>query len=505
MPTIVVLLVNMVFKPEIFGVFIALACFCISLSGHLDKGPNIINENIKTILEQGKTRDIKGSCQMFIKSFDFIYMNNFKYPLVSYVFWVWIFIYWGFVLYFETGLHLLDGYGYFNTVNILDMSSMFATMVFILFIIPIIGFHGSMPRYNYLFDDLLLIIKKEKKLTDSSYGENKVRHIPVVNHFYDSILWLKHARNTINDTSGENYNSRSSILKGLFMSTFMAMAAAVSMVLMTTFVILMPKEQILATSIYPDIGLFHMGYLEIFGVLSILCIFTFIIIFIPSIYTYIFLYIMEKYKLVSRISPLIVILSSIVAIFIFSLLKPDLITPFITNRQRFNAEFVPLILLNIITDSFSILETRYMLSKAVSGSSTKLILYLVLDFLLSSLIYLSIPILTGDLSLFLDAIFFNGEMAWVGIFYWSSLFTSLFLYIYIISFIILTILYKFSTIKYLAEKPTYSLGWITAIILVIIYPLYIWSKIIISHIIPIITLLLLVFLVTKVIRKANTE
>lgn len=498
------MLVNMVFEFVTLLGFVSLAGICIQLGDYLDKNPNIINEILTTILNKGKTCNIRASCQIFIKSFDLIYINNFKHPLISYFLWIFIFILLGFVFYFAICMRLTGAS--IGTAYTLWASLLFCSAMFIFLIFPIMDFQVSMCGYNYLFDELKLIIKKEKKLSDVAYGENKVRQVPILNSSYNLLLLIKNARNIIKNTSLEDYPGRSSLLKGLFMSICISASAGILMMAMGLFVRLAPTKYILAGSSFTDMGLFHMEFLKFFSIMILLSFFVSIIFFIPSLYTYIFLYLMEKHRLSSRVSPITVMLSSIVAILIFSMFKPDLIIPFITNRQKFTYEFLLLLLLNVITGSFSIIETRYMLSKAVSASSAKLmILYLGLDFLASSLIYFAIPTLTGDLRLFLDAMFFKGKMAWVGIFYWSNLFTSLFLYIYIISFIILTLLYKFSNVKHIAERPSYSLGWITAVLFVIIYPLYIWSKIMISHIVPIMTLILLFFLIIKVIKKASTE
>lgn len=493
----------MAFDIITFAAFATVAGICIQFGGYLDKKPNIVNDILQNILEKGKTFNVRAFCQMFIKSFDSIYINNFKYPFISYIFWIWIFLNWGFVFYFEAFIHLLDSYA--ATIHVLWASSVFGTMMFIIFIVPIMSFHVNMLEYNNFFDELKLIIKKERRLSDIVSDENESHK----NHHPDKpnnlILLIKNVRNIIRNTSYENYSCNSSLLKGLFMSICVSAGVGISFLIMGIFARLIPKEGVLPAD-YPVIPfLSSSGYLEFFSIMAILCSFLFVLFFIPSMYVYLFLYMMEKYKLIFRVSPLIVIVSSIFAIFIFSILKSDLIIPLITNHQRFTYAFIPLAFLNIITDSFSILETRYLLTKAVSGSFVTLIIYLILDFLASSLIYLSIPLLTGDLNLFLDAILFDGEMAWVGIFYWSSLFTSLFLYLYIISFIVLTAFYRFSNLKYIAENPSYSLGWIAAIILLISYPLYAFSGLVVANVIPIITLLLFIFIITKVIKRANNE
>jgi len=110
-----------------------------------------------------------------------------------------------------------------------------------------------------------------------------------------------------------------------------------------------------------------------------------------------------------------------------------------------------------------------MLNKAISGTRNTLVLFILLDLLASSLIYLIIPLLNGDLTLFLDAIFFNGKMAWVGIFFWSSLFTSLLFYLYVLGFFAFHILCKCSNNKYFVNKPNKWLGIILFILVTVVY------------------------------------
>ena len=165
-------------------------------------------------------------------------------------------------------------------------------------------FQVSMCGYNYLFDELKLIIKKEKKLSDVAYGENKVRQVPILNSSYNLLLLIKNARNIIKNTSLEDYPGRSSLLKGLFMSICISASAGILMMAMGLFVRLAPTKYILAGSSFTDMGLFHMEFLKFFSIMILLSFFVSIIFFIPSLYTYIFLYLMEKHRLSSRVSPL---------------------------------------------------------------------------------------------------------------------------------------------------------------------------------------------------------
>lgn len=426
--------------------------------------------------------------------------------------WIFIFINLGILLFTELIMHL-SGESV-NTVQLISGNFIFGTFAYVIFLFIIISFHKSMHEFNEFFDnvnDFLLRKKRisneltcitvpgEKVYTEKS-NKNHNSIISVFNEVCNPLPWIKKNLNTIQSILEGNCN-QNSILKGLCISICSGLGAGSMMVAMGYLVRILPPLDPETADFQSNMELFNLGFS---GTMCLVFIFMFFMFFFCTMYAYSFLSIMEKYKLVYKYSPLIVILSTIFAILLWSGLKWDLISHVISDSSKFKFEFLPLIFFNIITDSFSILETRYMLGKAISGGIIKLIVFLTLDFLASSTIYLLVPIITGDFNLFLDAICFKGKIAWVGIFYWSSLFTSLFLYLYLISFVGLTIFHRFSNIKYLAEKPSYTLGWILALVIIIIYVLYLGLEIIISNIIPILMILSLVFVMTKIIQKART-
>jgi hypothetical protein len=494
-----IFVVNMVFDVITCLTVVGL---CLSFGHYFDNDHNPVDKSMKTIINQAKIFDIKAFCQTFIKSFDYIYINNFKHSIISHYFFIWIFICWGISL-------LLIGFERLSNENmgiqgILLLSAFFGTIFSAVAFLTVNEFEERIPRYNYLFDQLVLSLKNERKIMEGSYGENPVSRVPIINSAYNLLLLLKHVKLIMNGSYGKSKIGQSSLLKCFFISIYIAVLSAIGMMTIVIIDVIGIKAHFPRTG-FPDIPFFHMGMLDYFIVCIFLGLVVFIMTFIPSAYAYFFLSTMERYKPFFEISPFILVLSSLFAIILFSSYKLDLISSFIIDHQQFFNYFVPFVFLNILADSFSIVETRYMLSKAVSGSQKRLVFFLFLDFLVSSLIYLIIPILSGNLNLYVEAIFFNGKMPWVGIFYWSSLFTSLFLYLYILSFFVLNIFYKFSNFEYLAERPSHSLGGILSIVVIGFYLLSIWWGIIISNIILIVMLMFLVFFVINIFKKVRTQ
>ncbi|AKB50034.1 hypothetical protein MSBRW_0781 [Methanosarcina barkeri str. Wiesmoor] len=412
-----------------------IAGLCLTFGQYFNDDDDLVNIKMKNILKQSVHFNyfyIKNVCQIFIDIFDNLYSDTLKYPTISNFLWSSIFICWGVVFLFTLFGYTLK---YTNTIQVLSFSSVFGLLFVILSIFggPI-GFKESILTLDNLYDHLTYSIKYKLKLKNNPYSEYQ--------------------------------NEKISLKKCVFASMCWAIGFAIFFVAMGIIIQLTPKSLITSGG-FPDMPLLHFGYSEFITFYGLISLILIIIVFFPTAYMYIVFSAMEKYKSFFKISPLVVIISSFITIVLWSLLKHDLIFPLLKDNNLY--ELVPFFFLNVLTDSLSILETRYMLNKAISGSRKTLVLFLSLDLLASSLIYLIVPMLNGDLTLFLDAISFNGKMAWVGIFYWSSLFTSLLFYLYILGFFILHILYKCSNNKYFVNKPNKWLGIILFLIVTTVY------------------------------------
>jgi hypothetical protein len=500
------------------SVYFFIASLCIAFGQLFNEDDDLVNINMKNVLKQSMRFDysyIKSVCQIFIDIFDRIYSGkNAKYPTVSRYIWFGIFIYLGFAV----SLPILEFFSHINfSVNVpfsnevsgtsdtLIMIELWAPAVILVYIIGLKIIEYIIPKFNYL---------------------------------YNRRFFFSNYRNSTNNSYGESELSKSSLTKCIVMSICLASLAGASTIIIGTIVKLVSPllvqgglPYIIEVSRISELSFFgeyeKFDYLNLSGLLWYLlfCLEFFlffngylyikysslvillgvlisITVFFSSAYIYTILFIVDKYKQFFEISPLRVILSSVFFIFIASLLKKELVVPFLASYELFDA-FLIFLLLNILTDCLSILETRYMLNKALSGSIKTLILFLCLDLLASSLIYLIIPILNGDLTLFLDAIFFNGEMAWVGIFYWSSLFTSLLFYLCISGFFILHILCKCSNNKYFVNKPNKWLGIIIFLIVTTVYFISTKFEFVLPIILIIISLILLSLVIMIKSKKLN--
>lgn len=202
-------------------------------------------------------------------------------------------------------------------------------------------------------------------------------------------------------------------------------------------------------------------------------------IFIPTFYTALFFllvyYFIRKNENYFKISPFRTILFSIIGLISFSLIififKSDIIYSFLNDFNQVGWILFIYIFLNIFADSFSILETHYVIKLASNGKPERFPILLVFDFFASGIIFLTIPLVTGNFNIFYDAIFFKGEIPWLGILFWSTFLTSIFFYLYIFSIGGLLFFYKYSKIneKYLNIKnyPFYSLAFIIFIVYII--------------------------------------
>lgn len=176
------------------------------------------------------------------------------------------------------------------------------------------------------------------------------------------------------------------------------------------------------------------------------------------------------------ISPIRAMLTSLLAILIIGLLWPPAALSFISDLKVLGLPLLSIMLLNLFADSLSLVETRIILHMTSTGSITKFLTLLVVDFFASALIFLVIPFSTGNISLFLEAIFFRGDRPWLGILFWSTFFTSICFYLFLLSSLFLAILreavrgfFGLERILLISEKPIRCFGLVFSLIFTILY------------------------------------
>lgn len=177
------------------------------------------------------------------------------------------------------------------------------------------------------------------------------------------------------------------------------------------------------------------------------------------------------------VSPYRAILSSIVVIAILTLLCPQAAQSFILEFKQVGWSLLSIGLLNTFTDSLSLMETRAVLRLGVKGSVHRFCALLLLDLLATTFIFLAIPLATGNMDIFLNAIIFRDHL-WLGILFWSTFSTSICFYLFLLSSLSLAMLHEavrgflgLERIFLISEKPILCLGLVAAFIFTILYTL----------------------------------
>ena len=172
-------------------------------------------------------------------------------------------------------------------------------------------------------------------------------------------------------------------------------------------------------------------------------------------------------------SPPRVIFTSILTITIIALIKKDIFTSFISDYNEIGIIVLGYLFLNVFADSISLLETDIVLRLAAKGNIKKFAALGLFDILLSAVIFLVIPLSTGNLDVFLDAMLFKGDHPWLGVLFWSTFSTSIIFWLFLLSVFVLTILQKI--LKYyvklnvalpIDKKPITCL-YVTAVVFII--------------------------------------
>jgi len=96
------------------------------------------------------------------------------------------------------------------------------------------------------------------------------------------------------------------------------------------------------------------------------------------------------------------------------------------------------LMLNVLADSFSIMETYEILKWAgKSKSLVRFIVLIIFDLVISAIIFLIIPVSAGTATI-MEAITFKGQYPWIGILFWSTFSTSVLFYLFTLSSLLLT-------------------------------------------------------------------
>ena len=176
------------------------------------------------------------------------------------------------------------------------------------------------------------------------------------------------------------------------------------------------------------------------------------------------------------VSPFRAMLTSIAVMLLIGLLKWDMVRAFTADINLYGWSIAGYLLLNVCVDSFSLLETRFVLKLASLGSFVRFFGVIIFDILASATIFLAIPIASGNFGVFLEAILFQGDRPWIGILFWSSFSTSVFFYLYLVSAGALAALQAFvkgflrlDHFLPISEKPFRCLGLVAMVITTLIF------------------------------------
>lgn len=158
------------------------------------------------------------------------------------------------------------------------------------------------------------------------------------------------------------------------------------------------------------------------------------------------------------VSPARVIASSLFFITILGLYKPIAGTAFIITVRRMGLLGAAFITYNVLADTISLVETRWILRESQTVPLPQLPLFLASDLILSAGIYLALPVALGQsLTEFLQAMHFTGPRPWLGILFWSTFSTSAIFYLFVAAVVIVQLLLPISRpVKRIGEAIQYE-------------------------------------------------
>jgi hypothetical protein len=153
------------------------------------------------------------------------------------------------------------------------------------------------------------------------------------------------------------------------------------------------------------------------------------------------------------VDPVRAIVSSLIFIGLLAIFFPRSARSFITELEQTGPLLFTVVAFNIFGDAVSLVETRWMLRLSRGLSAVGIIFMLILDLVLSGLIYLVLPEISAvNWSAFGLAIQFEGPSPWMGILFWSTFFTSFLFYLFVVTMLMLRLLYRFTLFVAMLDK-----------------------------------------------------
>ena len=129
---------------------------------------------------------------------------------------------------------------------------------------------------------------------------------------------------------------------------------------------------------------------------------------------------------------------------------------------------------NLFGDLISLQETRWILILSSKLKTFYLPVLLVVDFFLSGLLFIILPLLSGvSLNELFNSIIFKGNEPWMGILFWASYFTSFLYYIFLLisffTWIFFPLFLKLDGIFEIKQNPMRLFAFATIILITLCY------------------------------------
>jgi hypothetical protein len=147
------------------------------------------------------------------------------------------------------------------------------------------------------------------------------------------------------------------------------------------------------------------------------------------------------------VSPLRAIGSSLFFIALLSIVFPSAARSFINHVNTAGYMILATVSFNVFGDALSLVETKWVLKLARNRPFIAIVGILLLDLLLSALIYLVLPGISNvNWTTLLAAIRFKGSEPWMGILFWSTFLTSFLFYLFVASIFFIRIMVQLGPI-----------------------------------------------------------